>query len=90
MPHRIEKLRSTVNELESELASIETVDTATRAVLEEAIQELQQALGDSPETLEHHTVAERLREAAADFESSHPTLFGLISRTVDALGQMGI
>lgn len=32
----------------------------------------------------------RLEEIVGEFETSHPTLFGLINRLVDALGQMGI
>lgn len=40
---------------------------------------------DSPESL-----VERLRLAAHQFESSHPTLTGILSRLIDGLGQMGI
>ena len=36
------------------------------------------------------SVAERLREAAQEFEQSHPTLAGTLHRLVDTLAQMGI
>jgi polyhydroxyalkanoate synthesis regulator phasin len=90
MPERINKLRATVTELEAELAGLSEVDDETRAVLEEAVREIQDALHEQPETLEHQTLSDRLRDAAKDFEASHPTLYGVVTRTIDALAQMGI
>jgi vacuolar-type H+-ATPase subunit I/STV1 len=90
MPERIEKLRATVTELEAELASITELDDPTRALLEEAVSELQATLQKQPAEIEHHSLTERLHESAKAFESSHPTLYGIVSRTIDALAQMGI
>jgi chromosome segregation ATPase len=91
MPERIAKLKATVKELEAELASLETIDPETRAALEEAALEIQAALrGENALQMETHHFADRLHEAATRFESSHPTLFGVVSRTIDAIGQMGI
>ena len=92
MPERIEKLRTTVTELEAELASLTELDDSTRALLEEAVSELQATLSKRPEPaeIEHQSLTERLRESTKAFESSHPTLFGIVSRTIDALAQMGI
>jgi len=88
MPERIDRLRATVRELEKELASLSEIDDQTRDVLEEAVQEIRDAL--RPQDLEPQSLASRLKLAAEDFESSHPTLFGIVSRMIDALGQMGI
>ena len=53
-------------------------------MLEEAVAEIQTALHkQAPEQLETQSLAERLKTAAEEFESSHPTLFGVISRTID-------
>lgn len=91
MPQRIAKLQATIDELQAELASLETVDDETRAVLEEAVEEIHAALGkEAHADLEESSLITRLREAAEQFEASHPTLFGIVSRTIDALGQMGI
>ncbi len=90
MPERIEKLRATVTELEAELASLSELDEQTRTLLEETVTELQAALTKKPEEIEHHTLTERLQESAEAFQTSHPTLFGIVKRTVDALAQMGI
>lgn len=90
MPERIEKLRATVSELEAELASLSELDDPTRALLEEAVTELQATLSKKPDEIEHHSLVEQLSESAEAFRSSHPTLFGIVKRTIDALAQMGI
>jgi len=92
MPEKHERLRATLQELESELASLKTLDDETRSVLETALAEIGDVLHkpDSSGQDHHETMASRLRDAAKDFETSHPTLFGIVSRTIDALGQMGI
>lgn len=38
----------------------------------------------------HHTLVERLREAADEFEGKHPNLVTLIGSVIDALQGMGI
>ncbi|MBC8353556.1 MAG: DUF4404 family protein [Planctomycetes bacterium] len=90
MPERIEKLRATVTELEAELASLSELDEQTRTLLEEAVSELQATLSKQPAEIEHHSLTERLTESAEAFRLSHPTLFGIVKRTIDALAQMGI
>jgi hypothetical protein len=92
MADRIEKLRSTVQELEAELAALQTLDDETRSVLESVLVEIgevlkKQSSADGPR---HASIAAKLQDAAGEFESSHPTLFGIVSRAIDALGQMGI
>ncbi|MEX0820167.1 MAG: DUF4404 family protein [Pirellulaceae bacterium] len=90
MPERIEKLRATVAELEAELATLSELDDSTRELLEETVSDLQATLSKQPAEIEHQSVSERLQEAAKAFETSHPTLYGVVSRTIDALAQMGI
>lgn len=92
MPERTEKLKSTIRELEAELASLESVDRDTRQALETAIKEISEALRRTDiDSLSHqHSLVERLQDAAEAFETSHPTLSGIIGRTINALGQMGI
>lgn len=91
MPQRIAKLQATIEELQAELASLETVDDQTRAALEEAVGEIQAALHKEEHgELGESSLITKLRDSAEQFEASHPTLFGIVSRTIDALGQMGI
>jgi len=92
--------------LENELRALQAVDEQSSEVLQEALREIQSVLhfrqlgeasgpmaeepdGDA-ESGESDTVMDRLRHAAHEFEGSHPTLTGLLSRLIDGLGQMGI
>jgi uncharacterized membrane protein YccC len=89
------RLRATILELEQELRAVSEVDTETRAMLAEAIEEIQATLHTAPEPAEGtsdepDTLNERLTQAAADFDVSHPTLASLVRRVVDLLGQIGI
>jgi len=87
----LNKLKDTLRDLETELNSLTTVDSEIRELLEEAAAEIQTAIHrEDPSQLEPHSLSEKLTTAAEDFESSHPTLFGIVSRIVDVLGQMGI
>ncbi len=91
MSEHMEKLKATVAELEEELRSLETLDDETCEVLEEALREIQAALNpDETTELEAESLMDRLNDATHEFEGSHPTLTGIISRLVDGLGQMGI
>jgi hypothetical protein len=91
MTEHIQRLRTTVKELEDELHELDSIDDEARDVLRAAMEEIQVALQAASSTpLETHSVSERLNGVARDFESSHPTLAGIINRLIDGLGQMGI
>ncbi len=93
MPQRIQKLRETVRELETELQSVEEVDEETRRVLEDAIRDLQVALAKQPgEPIDStsESIANRLTAVEGRFQATHPTLSGVVVRLIDALGQWGI
>lgn len=91
MSEQLDKLRVTLDELERELASLEEVDPQTREVLEQAHREIQAALDKRDASqIESESLIERLREAEQEFESSHPTLAGVIMRMVNSLAQLGI
>ena len=86
-----EQLQATLKELEEELASLDTLDAETRQMLEDAAREIHEKLdknGIRPQPSD--SVANRLRDAIDSFESSHPTLTGILSRITDALAQLGI
>jgi septal ring factor EnvC (AmiA/AmiB activator) len=91
MPERFEKLRATLAELENELDSLESVDPETQAMLEEAVREIQAALHrDEAMNLEPDSLIARLKVTAQEFEADHPTVASVLTRVIDALGQMGI
>ncbi len=106
MADSIEKLKAIVRELEDELHDLVAVDDEAAELLHEAIREIQDVLqarerddsaAAAAESLDEdlpsdsrESVIERLQLAAHQFENSHPTLTGILSRLIDGLGQMGI
>jgi hypothetical protein len=83
--------------LEGALAQLEQelhhapLDSAQRARLEQLMAEIRLAIGDDETTTdEDRSLAERLSDAAQDFEGSHPQLTGLVGSVVEALARMGI
>ncbi len=87
----IDQLKGTLRELKNELASLDSLDIETRELLEGAVHEIEGKLrretGDEDQEKWSHS---GLKDAIERFETSHPTLTGILSRLVDALGQMGI
>lgn len=91
MSEHANKIKAVLAELEEELRTLPSVDGDTRKVLEDTVQEIQSALApDEPGELQPQSLTERLGATAQEFEESHPTLTGIISRLIDGLGQMGI
>ena len=114
MNEKLQGLKETLHELEAELAERDNLDDRTRRMLEEAAEEIENALAELPDGTdenvfdpqgevgeagreeaesslpESETPRARLEKAIGQFETSHPTLYGLMNRLMDALGQMGI
>jgi chromosome segregation ATPase len=91
MSEHVEKLKATLAELEQELHSLESVDHETREVLAQAARDIEAVLSDGERgEAEDPSLIDRLGHAAQEFEGSHPTLTGILSRLIDGLGQMGI
>ena len=91
MSEHANKIKAVLAELEEELRTLPSVDGDTRKVLEDTVQEIQSALApDEPGELQPQSLTDRLGATAQEFEESHPTLTGIISRLIDGLGQMGI
>ena len=87
LPEKIPKLRN----LEQELPDVESLDGKPGSMLREATDEIQTALQkEDVEGIEHQTMSVRLNEIIAEFKTSHPTLYTVVNRMVDVLGQMGI
>ena len=91
MPDRLERLRSTLHELEQELLELDSVDAGTRAMLDQASREIHAVLQKSEHAAPGHpTLVARLTAAAERFEVTHPNVAGVLHRMIDALGQLGI
>ena len=85
------RLNQLLTELHAELGSADTVDDSSKDLLRQAMDDIDQAVGaDKPEADTPHPVRGQLEKSAVEFEADHPRLAGILSRIVDALGQMGI
>jgi hypothetical protein len=87
-----QQLRDKLNELHDELAKTETLDSNTRAVLEELSKDIQELLDMPGDQGDHNygPLTGRLRASLVYFEASHPRLTGAMERAIDALVQMGV
>ena len=84
-----EKLRATIDELHSELASMDHMDDDVQQMLRGTLDEIHTVLKQQ-ESEDSSTIIGRLNQAARHYEESHPTLSGIIGSIIDTLGRMGI
>jgi hypothetical protein len=88
---QVEKLRASVAELERQLSTSQSLDEASRQVLQQALADIRAALEDDQTTdSQRQSLIQRLGVSVENFEGSHPTLTGTLMRLIDGLRQMGI
>jgi len=91
MSEQVERLRATLRELEQELRAVDTLDVETRRLLEDALVDIDAKISEPrSESRDDELLSHRLSGAAERFESTHPTLFGVLTRLADGLARMGI
>jgi hypothetical protein len=83
-----DRLKATLDELHRQLAEVEQLDPGLRSQLSAALHDIQTTLAVKGPAGE--SVMQRLRDAAHDFEESHPALAGNIGSLIDTLGRTGI
>jgi hypothetical protein len=82
------ELRALVESLHTRLQGSQQLDSETRALLESAVQDIEQAL-DRPASL-NASIPERLESLATSFEAEHPTIVVALRQLVDSLVKAGI
>lgn len=86
-----EKLQRLIENLHEELGSSRAVDTDSKEMLQQLMQEIQDiAAGDALSADSHATASGQLENAAVKFESDHPKLSMILGEIVDTLGKLGI
>lgn len=94
MTDRADRLRATLEQLHQELQETDSVDPQTRELLETTLADINHLIGaqgqPAEEPVAEQSLVDQFREAAQQFEQSHPTLAGTIVRLADILSQMGI
>jgi hypothetical protein len=90
MADHLEKLRSTLAELERELAAVDSLDERAREQLAGAAAEIEAALRRGRRTEETSQAEDSLNSRLVEFEASHPQLAILVGRLLDGLANLGI
>jgi septal ring factor EnvC (AmiA/AmiB activator) len=90
MADRLEKLRSTLSELEKELAAVDSLDDEAREKLAAAAADIADTLRRGKRTAQTSQAEDSLKDRLVDFEASHPQLAIVVGRLLDGLAQLGI
>ena len=86
-----EEFRSQLEKLHNELHQSHALDMQQRELLQTLADEIQ-ALLKRDEIQRHHytSLSERLNDAVAELEASHPQITLLMRQTIDSLAYLGI
>ena len=86
-----EELRSQLEKLHNELHQSPALDLQQRELLETVADEIQALLKRDDIQRHHYTsLTERLNDAVAELEASHPQITLLMRQTIDSLAYLGI
>ncbi len=86
-----QQLRAQLEQLRSELQQVESLDQNGREILEKLAGDIQQILErQDTRTQQYGSLRERLKEAVAELEASHPRATILMRQLIDQLSFMGI
>ncbi|HEU4769237.1 MAG TPA: DUF4404 family protein [Pyrinomonadaceae bacterium] len=88
---KTEELRSQLEKLHNELRQSHALDLQQRELLQTLADEIQ-ALLKKDEIQRHHytSLSQRLNDAVAELEASHPQITLWMRQTIDSLGYLGI
>ena len=86
-----QELHEKLERLHAELNRAESSDSNQREILQKVVTDIQKMLARQEETTEHyHGLGERLKEAVAQLEASHPEATLRMRQVIDQLAYMGI
>jgi hypothetical protein len=86
-----QELYRELTQLHAELQKVATVDTTDREMLRKLETDIHRILAQEETGPDHYrSLRERLREAVAQFEASHPSATMLMRQVIDQLAYMGI
>lgn len=86
-----EELRSQLEKLHNELHQSPALDLEQRELLQTVADEIQVLLKRNEIQRHHYTsLSERLNDAVAKLEASHPQITLLMRQTIDSLAYLGI
>ena len=84
-------LRQQLQQLHAELQHLESLDANERKMLQDLAKDVAELLRREDDRSQHYgSLSERLREAVAQVEASHPRATMLMRQVIDELAYMGI
>lgn len=84
-----DELKDLLQQLHHELSKADSLDDVSKALLNTVVDDIQTAIGDDSDE-EPHGLADRLKEAAQDYEEDYPQLTEAIGSVASALARLGI
>lgn len=87
-PDFSDDLQTTLRRLHAQLDTVEDADEETTALLEQIRGDVERLTAEDDE--EDEGIADRIEEAAANFEGEHPVLAGHLRQIIQLLNSMGI
>lgn len=86
-----QELHENLERLHAELNRAESSDSNQREILQQVVTDIQKMLAQQEETTEQYGgLGERLKEAVAQLEASHPEATLRMRQVIDQLSYMGI
>ena len=86
-----QELHEAIEQLHAELNRVESSDSNQWEILQKVVSDIQKMLARQGQTTEHYRgLGERLREAVAQLEASHPEATLRMRQVIDQLAYMGI
>ena len=86
-----DKLRETLNRLQSQIDDLHRRDPAVAEHLQATLAEAKAVLGGEPTQPQgQRSLTERLSDAVLKYEGSHPAIALNLERIIDALSEIGI
>jgi hypothetical protein len=86
-----QQLRAQLEQLHAELAQVENLDSTEAAMLRDLAGDIREILEREETHPGHYTgLGERLKEAVARLEASHPRVTDVMRQVIDQLAYLGI
>lgn len=86
----IERLRTALETLKTEISSTEGLDDESRELLVNAMRTIADKLEASADDAPDDGLGESIRSAVERFEGEHPELMNAVTRVAEALGAAGL
>lgn len=86
-----QQLQGHLEELHAELQQVESPDASQQKIIHSVARDVKEVLGKESDHPEHYVgLSERLSEAVAQLEATHPRTTMLMRQVIDQLAYLGI